>query len=113
MLRRFAIFVRVGLFGGLVAGCASGPNSMATPMASASLPAGPPSFRNAGPPACAEPISEYEAVIDNDQRTGHLNPAVYRRIVADLEVVKTTCGASQIADARARLAGVKHRYGYR
>lgn len=67
----------------------------------------------AGPPGCAEPISEYQKIIDSDAETGNLNPGVYNRISTDLEPVKENCAAAREAEARNQLAAVKRRYGYR
>jgi hypothetical protein len=67
----------------------------------------------AGPAGCADPISEYQQIIDRDAETGHLNPGVYNRVSTDLEPVKRACAEGREADARSQLASVKARYGYR
>jgi hypothetical protein len=96
----------------LLAGCASAvqnPDGSTT----ARIAAGGVSYHFAGPSGCLGPIADYQVVIDNDQKTGNVNPSVYRRIAADLEGAKASCAAGRASEANARLAGVKSRYGYR
>lgn len=102
----------------LLAACASG----STGSYQASTPSGPSVISSsgtsggpmiAGPAGCADPISEYQRIIDSDAETGHLNPGVYNRVSTDLEPVKRACAEGREADARNQLASVKARYGYR
>jgi hypothetical protein len=66
-----------------------------------------------GPVACARPIADFERLIDDDVKTGHLNADVHRRINADLTGVRVSCAANRVGPALADLAAVKSRYGYR
>jgi hypothetical protein len=92
----------------------SGPSvisgSGTTSMAGAS---GQPAPIVAGPAGCAQPISEYQALIDGDAETGMLNPGVYNRVSVDLENVKKSCASGREKEALGQLASVKARYGYR
>ncbi|MBX6425420.1 MAG: hypothetical protein IRZ09_05790 [Variibacter sp.] len=96
----------------LLAGCVT---TVETPDGSAGLTVfgGTFNYRVGGPPACSERIAGFEAVIENDERTGNLNRSVYRQAVADLGEVKAACAAGRVGDANRRLAAVKTRYGYR
>ena len=89
-----------------LAGCATAPDPAPTPVAS-TLPA------VTGPEACAQPIREYQSVIENDLSSGHLNADVHRRVSADLFGVRSQCAAGRINPALADLAEIKRRYGYR
>lgn len=62
---------------------------------------------------CSSAISEFEAIITNDAKTGNLNKVVHRRIVAELAGVKANCAAGRDFDATRALAAVKSRHGYR
>ena len=66
-----------------------------------------------GAPGCGAPIGDFQAVMDNDQKTGNVNQGVYRRVIADLEGVKAACAAGRVDEANNRLAAVKARHGYR
>ena len=65
-----------------------------------------------GPPACAQPIRDYVALIDSDADTGHLNRNVHRRITNDLFGVRLHCSAGRVGPALTDLAEIKRRYGY-
>ena len=65
----------------------------------------------AGP--CGTAISEFEAVLANDQAIGHLSATAYRRILTDLEPAKADCSARRSREANGRLAAIRSRYGYR
>ena len=62
---------------------------------------------------CGGAIAQFRAVIDNDQKIGHLNKSVYNRILPDLGRVSETCRAGREAEAMRALAGLKSRFGYR
>lgn len=105
----------------LLAACASGdggtyrsstPGGPSVISGSGSV-SGPTAPMIAGPAGCANPISEYQQIIDRDAETGSLNPGVYNRVSTDLEAVKRACADGREADARNQLASVKARYGYR
>lgn len=106
---------------GLLAGCASGYPGGYRPPASTGT-AGPSVISGggatglaavSGPPGCANPISEYQQIIDRDVETGMLNPGVYNRVSTDLEAAKRACAEGKEKEAVSQLATVKSRYGYR
>jgi hypothetical protein len=111
MILRFLLAVSVAA---ALAACAS---TDAPPPISAAAPEPAPGVATrpalTGPPACTRPIAEYERVIDDDVTTGHLNQAVYNRIVNDLQGVRSSCAAGRVGPAVSDLAAVKARYGYR
>jgi hypothetical protein len=63
--------------------------------------------------ACQNSITEFEAIIASDAKTGNLNKGVSRRIAAELTSVQATCAAGRDADAIRQLGAIKHRFGYR
>jgi hypothetical protein len=63
--------------------------------------------------ACSGAVSEFEAIVTNDVKTGNLNKSVYSRIVSELGSVKAQCGAGHDAEATRALAAIKSRHGYR
>ncbi len=65
------------------------------------------------PGSCGPAIAEFQAVMDNDQKSGNVNQSVYRKVVADLDGVKAACAAGRTAEANNRLVAIKARYGYR
>ena len=62
---------------------------------------------------CSGAIAQFQAVIDNDVKIGHLNKSVHNRIMPDLGRVAETCRAGRDAEAMRALAGLKSRFGYR
>lgn len=90
-----------------------GPSVISGSGGSAMVGGGAPAPMIAGPAGCAQPISEYQALIDGDAETGMLNPGVYNRVSVDLENVKKACASGREKEALGQLASVKARYGYR
>jgi hypothetical protein len=90
----------------LLAGCITGSTPQPTPVAAAPAVV-------TGPPACAQPIREYVALVDSDVEAGHLNRDVHRRISNDLFGVRSHCAAGRVEPALVDLAEIKRRYGYR
>jgi hypothetical protein len=62
---------------------------------------------------CTGAIAQFQAVIDNDVKVGHLNKSVHNRIAPELGGVSATCRAGRDAEAMRALAALKSRYGYR
>jgi hypothetical protein len=90
----------------LLAGCVTGGDPTPTQVAAAPVVV-------TGPPACAQPIRDYVALVDSDVNSGHLNRDVHRRMSNDLLGVRSYCSAGRVAPALADLAEIKRRYGYR
>lgn len=103
----------------LLGGCNATTGGPSRP--SAALPGGPMVISSsdatvtfvAGPPGCADPISEFQRLIDRDVESGHLNPGVFNRVRSDLEPVKQMCASGGEKEAVERLAGLRRQYGYR
>lgn len=68
----------------------------------------------AGPPRCANAITEYEKIIDRDVNTGYLNQGVYDKLVADINAgPRAACAANRDGDAIVQLGRIKSAHGYR
>jgi hypothetical protein len=89
-----------------LAGCITGSTPQPTPVAASPAVI-------TGPPACAQPIRDYTALVDSDVEAGHLNREVHRRISNDLLGVRSHCAAGRVEPALVDLAEIKRRYGYR
>jgi hypothetical protein len=62
---------------------------------------------------CGSTLTEFEAIIASDAKTGNLNKGVQRRILAELSRAQAACIAGRDAEALSQLGAIKHRFGYR
>ncbi|NJL08547.1 MAG: hypothetical protein HC900_10015 [Methylacidiphilales bacterium] len=62
--------------------------------------------------ACGAELSAYKGVMDNDLRTGHVNNAVYDKVIAELRPAVASCQAARSYEAIALMNATKRRYGY-
>ena len=90
----------------VLAGCVTGSDPTPTQVVAAPVVV-------TGPPACAQPIRDYVALVDSDVGADHLNRDVHRRIANDLTGVRSHCAAGRVGPALTDLAQIKRRYGYR
>jgi hypothetical protein len=72
----------------------------------------PAGFRLPEGSGCGADIARFQAIMDNDLSTGHVNRSVYERMTADMSPARAQCQAGNDGTARASLAAVKRRYGY-
>lgn len=111
ILKSFAAFVSIAF----LAGCAGA--NQPTPV-QPEVPTGAGSVVQrtpvAGPPRCANAITEYEKIIDRDVNTGYLSQSVYDRLVTDINAgPRAACAANRDGDAIAQLGRIKNAHGYR
>lgn len=107
----------------LLAGCNSGPkpSAAANPPASASdatayrtVPAGvtPSSFRMPTGSGCQGDIARWNAIQNNDLRSGHVTKSVFDKIQREIAEARTACNAGQGARASALVRASRARHGY-
>jgi hypothetical protein len=97
----------------LLAGCnsARAPQAVATAdLASATRSSGGPHLPEGS--GCANAISRYRAVTDNDLEMGHVNRGVYDRIQTEINEAAAACSKGQDAHAVALVRASKSRHGY-
>lgn len=61
---------------------------------------------------CAGAIARYQAVIDNDLATGHVNQGVHAQINSEIGDAAAACSAGQDGRALTLLRASKSRHGY-
>ena len=107
----------------LLAGCNSGTKS--TPGASAAkpaptaatyrnVPAGvtPSSFRMPTGSGCKGDVARWNAIQNNDLKSGHVSQSVYKKIQGEIAEARTACDAGQGAKASALVRASRARHGY-
>jgi hypothetical protein len=62
--------------------------------------------------ACSNAIERWRAVLDNDYRTGYLDPSVYASAERDVATEQSACAAGRDADALRLVAASRRRHGY-
>ena len=97
----------------LVAACNSA-TSPPAPAASATAPNGvtPSSFHLPEGSGCTGAIGRFNAIIDNDLETGHVNAKVHKAMKAELDQAAAACSAGRDAQAEAIVAATRKRHGY-
>lgn len=76
-------------------------------------PAGAANAPLRGPASCTRPIREFEEVLANDQRIGHISGWQQNQIGSELGAARSACAAGRSRDALRDLAAVRSRHGYR
>jgi hypothetical protein len=61
---------------------------------------------------CDAAIAQFRRVLDSDVQTGHVNKAVYGRILPELSKITETCRAGRDPQAISALTALKRRHGY-
>jgi hypothetical protein len=86
----------------------------AAPATSAAAPNGvtPSSFRLPEGSGCSGAIGRFNAIIDNDLETGHVNAKVHTAMKGELEKASAACSAGKDAQAQAMVAAIRKRHGY-
>jgi hypothetical protein len=113
-MRRIVLSALSVFLGLALAGC----NTDSPPAPAAAMPGTPGGAVQrtavAGPPGCAKPIAEYEALVDRDVTTGYLSQVVYDRLNGELAAgPRAACAGGRAPEALAALARVKNAHGYR
>lgn len=108
----------------LLAGCnGSGPNtgSQANPPPNApaaatyqNVPAGvtPSSFRMPAGGGCQGDVARWNAIQNNDLRSGHVSKSVFDKIQGEIAEARAACNAGQSAKASALVRASRARHGY-
>ena len=73
----------------------------------------PNTFRMPEGAGCTGDVAQFKAVLRNDLDTGHVGQAVYDRATAALGPAESACAAGRDGEARALVASIKSRVGYR
>ena len=101
------------LLSGLVlAACNSAPPLPAPAATAAPSGVTPADFKLPEGAGCAGDIARLQAIIDNDQKTGHIGASVHDRMQADLAKARIACDAGRDGEARAMVAATRKRNGY-
>ncbi len=103
-----------------LAACNSSPQPGATqtraPAAATyrNVPAGvtPSSFRMPSGSGCKGDIARWNAIQNNDLKSGHVTPSVYRKIQGEIAQARAVCNAGQDAKASAMVRASKTSNGY-
>ena len=78
------------------------------------VPAGvtPSSFRMPSGGGCKGDVARWAAIQDNDLKSGHVSPSVYKKIQAEITEARAACDAGQGAKASALVRASRVRHGY-
>ena len=107
-----------GFAGCIVAFALSACNSSApSPQAAAGPSSGipyvtAPGFKLPEGTGCAGEVARYQAVMDNDLETGHVNAAVHTKISGEIATARSACTAGHDGQARGLVVASKKRHGY-
>lgn len=71
-----------------------------------------PGFRLPEGAGCAGDVARFQAVMDNDLETGHVNSAVHTQISGEIAGARSACTAGRDAEARGLIVAAKKRHGY-
>ncbi len=108
---RFAVTVSMAL-----AWLGSGPGfaqDAQLPAGYATRPFTPGDFHLPEGQGCSAEVARWQAIQDNDYRTGNIGLGVYRQIQTEIARAAAACSAGHDAQASAMVASSKARHGYR
>ena len=71
-----------------------------------------PGFKLPEGAGCSGDVARYQAVMDNDLQTGHVNKGVYETISGEIAHARAACAAGRDGEARALVSSSKARHGY-
>lgn len=72
----------------------------------------PSNFRMPEGAGCSGDVARWQAVQDNDLRTGNVNQSVYNQIKTDIDRAAAACQAGRGAEASAIVRASRARHGY-
>ena len=90
---------------------ASAPQPPATPASGIPYVTAP-GFKLPEGSGCAGDVARYQAVMDNDLETGHVNKGVHTIISGEISAARSACAAGQKAQASSLVNASKMRHGY-
>lgn len=111
-----SVFGSAALFAALLglAACnatAPAPQAAATP--SSGIPyVTKPGFKLPEGSGCAGEAARYQAIMDNDLETGHVNKAVHGEISGEIAGARSACTAGRDGEARGLITASRKRHGY-
>lgn len=112
----FVILALASVLTGCNSGSGPAPSATApTPSASyQSVPAGvtPPNFSLPSGSGCQGAVARWAAIQDNDLKSGHVSPSVYKTIQGEIAQARAACNAGRDAEARGMVRASRARHGY-
>lgn len=108
------------LAAGALAGCHStGPSAVAVAAPPPAAPSGyatqaytPQGFKLPEGGGCSGDIARWQAIQDNDYKSGNVSLAVYNQIKGDIASASAACSAGRDAEARRIISSSRARHGY-
>jgi hypothetical protein len=98
---------------GLAACNSTAPAPQAAPTPSSGVPyVTKPGFKLPEGGGCAGETARYQAIMDNDLETGHVNKAVHSEISGEIAGARSACAAGRDAEARGLVTASRKRHGY-
>ena len=104
----------------LLAGCnakSKPPSAQAAAPAAATyrnVPAGvtPAGFRMPQGSGCNGAVARWAAIQDNDLKSGHVSPSVYKTIQGEISQARAACNAGRDAESKTMVRASRMRHGY-
>lgn len=89
------------------------PAPVAAPAPSSGIPyVTAPGFKLPEGAGCAGEVARYQAIMDNDLETGHVNKVVHTVISGEISAARSACAGGKEGEARGLVAASKKRHGY-
>ena len=71
-----------------------------------------PGFKLPAGEGCAGDVARFQAIMDNDLETGHVNKSVYAQINGEIAGARAACASGRDGEARGLLLASRRRHGY-
>ena len=71
-----------------------------------------PGFKLPDGGGCAGEVARYQAIMDNDLETGHVNKAVHGEISGEIAGARSACSAGREGEARGLVTASRKKHGY-
>ena len=71
-----------------------------------------PGFKLPEGTGCAGAVARYQAIMDNDLETGHVNKTVHTAISGEIAGARSACAAGRDSEAQGLIVASKKRHGY-
>ena len=92
---------------------ATAPAPQASPTPSSGIPyVTKPGFKLPEGAGCAGEVARYQAIMDNDLETGHVNKTVHETISSEIAGARSVCAAGKDGEARSLVIASRKRHGY-